>query len=744
MKWVRAVKRDKWIPSKYSYICSEHFNIADYVVPPGQAYTKLRKSAVPSKLNFPSHLMPKEKPSRRPIVYVKPPSNEASSSASKENESFSLKEHSYYKKAKTTKQSPTKARLRKKIKNLQQRLRRQNKKISSLTDLIKDMRNKKLLGKAPADLLEDQFSGLTLHMFQNQIKNSTRKAGGRRYHEEIKKFALTLHFYSPKAYVFVRKTLNLPHPSSLRNWQSSVECEPGFLKDVLENLAPQVANNPNMSDCALNMDAMAIRKQVIYDKTNSKFSGFVDYGGFIPEHSEDQASEALGFLLVGLRSHWKTPIGYFLTNKTNAAIQASLVKSALSLVADYGFRVWSLTCDGTATNFETLRLLGCSFTPSYEKMIVSFKHPSRSYNVYGILDACHMVKLARNALGDYGEFYSGSGNIISWKYIEKLCKLQDEEGLNLANKISTNHIKWQQHKMKVKYAVQTLSSSVAKALKFLQTDLKLDEFQNCETTIEFIQVIDKLFDILNSRYAYARGFKHPIRLQNLERIEATFLSTAEYLLALKFRDKQLLVYSRRKTFILGFEMTMKSVLLIAKELLVTTDRPFNYILRYKFSQDHIDLLFACIRGRGGSNNNPNTLQFKYAMRNLLLKNSIIASSKANVMAFNEHCTSSLFSLKWTKHRSPTNEHPQSDEMSAEEAKALPESLDKIALSEFCENIIYYIAGFIVRKVIKNIDCSQCSEALILHCTADEHDYTPPHFSLFLIRKNNGGLVQASY
>ena len=52
MKWVPAMKRDKWIPSKYSYICSEHFNIANYIVPPGQAYTKLRKSAVPSKFNF--------------------------------------------------------------------------------------------------------------------------------------------------------------------------------------------------------------------------------------------------------------------------------------------------------------------------------------------------------------------------------------------------------------------------------------------------------------------------------------------------------------------------------------------------------------------------------------------------------------------------------------------------------------------------------------------------------------------
>ncbi len=94
-----------------------------------------------------------------------------------------------------------------------------------------------------------------------------------------------------------------------------------------------------MSDCALMIGAMAIRKQVIYDKSNAKFPGFIDYGGVIPEHSENQASEALVFLLVGLRSHWKCPIGYFLTDKLNDQMQASLVKSALSLAADFGFSV---------------------------------------------------------------------------------------------------------------------------------------------------------------------------------------------------------------------------------------------------------------------------------------------------------------------------------------------------------------------------------------------------------------------
>ena len=106
------------------------------------------------------------------------------------------------------------------------------------------------------------------------------------------------------------------------------------------------------------------------------------------------------------------------------------------------------------------------------------------------------------------------------------------------------------------------------------------------------------------------------------------------------------------------------------------------------------------------------------MRKILIKNSIVASSKASIMSFNEYCTGSLFSLKLTKHRFPTQEHPKDDEVTKRSRPSL-----KILIKLPCqtENIIYYIAGFIVRNVMKNFDFSQCSEALTLDCTTDEHD-----------------------
>ena len=229
-----------------------------------------------------------------------------------------------------------------------------------------------------------------------------------------------------------------------------------------------------------------------------------------------------------------------------------------------------------------------------------------------------MLKLSRNALGDLNKIRSSNGNTISWEFIENLHTLQEEEGLNLANKLHINHIFWRRHKMKVKLAAQTISSSVADALEFLQNDIKHEKFQNCSATVEFIRSVDRLFDILNSQHPFMGGFKSAIRMSNLEIIKTVVVELSDYLLTLKDFNGQLLVYHRRKTFIIGLVSTAKSLIAISEELLSREVNPYKYILTYKFSQDHIELLFSCIRSRGGFNNNPNTLQFRTALKQILM------------------------------------------------------------------------------------------------------------------------------
>ena len=100
---------------------------------------------------------------------------------------------------------------------------------------------------------------MSMELFKNQQRNAEKQAESR-YSEEIKEFAISLHFYSPRAYKFARKSLNLPHPSTLRAWSSNIECDPGFLKNSLLYIEGQV--NENQQDCIIIIDGMAIKKQL--------------------------------------------------------------------------------------------------------------------------------------------------------------------------------------------------------------------------------------------------------------------------------------------------------------------------------------------------------------------------------------------------------------------------------------------------------------------------------------------------
>ena len=108
-------------------------------------------------------------------------------------------------------------------------------------------------------MLENNFSGVGKKLFQDQIQNA-KSTHGYRYSTETKQFALTLHYYSPRAYNFVRRIFKLPHASNICKWNGSIDCEPGFLRNVIDFLGKQAKTDQTLQDCVLIVDAMAIHK----------------------------------------------------------------------------------------------------------------------------------------------------------------------------------------------------------------------------------------------------------------------------------------------------------------------------------------------------------------------------------------------------------------------------------------------------------------------------------------------------
>ncbi|CAH1725924.1 unnamed protein product [Aphis gossypii] len=162
--------------------------------------------------------------------------------------------------------------------------------------------------------------------------------------------------------------------------------------------------------------------------------------------------------------------------------------------------------------------------------------------------------------------------------------------------------------MKVKCAAQTLSSGVADAIEYLCQKGE-PSFTNSQATVYFIRQIDRLFDILNSRIPFSKGYKSPIHAGNINTITSVFNDTTDYLKTLKY-DGNPLILGGRKMFILGFIVTMSSTIRIAYKLLYRSQSPLKFVLTYKMLQDHLELFFGYVRARGSSNNNPNCVQFK--------------------------------------------------------------------------------------------------------------------------------------
>ena len=464
-----------------------------------------------------------------------------------------------------------------------------------------------------------------------------------------------------------------------------------------------VLEDPINAECALIFDGMAIAQAILFSKFRGCMEGFVNFEeGIIPCNDEEDdddtvATEALIFMLRAQRSHWKYPVGYVFCNKIKADAQYSLVCRALESAVESGLKIKTVTCDGTSTNFSTMKKFGCEVGKTESELNGEFVYKSRSYVFTP--DMPHMLQLARNALSDMKVFVDGNGRKIEWRYIDMLHYEQNKEGLKFGNKLSKQHVHYHRHKMNVRLAAQTLSSSVADAIEYFQA-CGDPNFQGADGTIKFIRVVDRLFDLLNSRSPHGKGFKSPMRRGNASVRCAIIDESVAYLVGLKDINGKPLLEHRRQTFVKGMIISAKSAKRLANEVLNRVEDPYSFVLSYHWSQDHIELLNACIRGRLGSNNNPNVQQFKSALKKILLHASITASKYANCIELEADRSPPIFSLKWSKNRSAIT--------SNEEDNSTPFEIDFLdSISEQKENALAYIAGFIVRNLLKQISCEAC-------------------------------------
>lgn len=252
---------------------------------------------------------------------------------------------------------------KKKLKVTQQASRRLARKVQSLEEVISALQDKNLVSDNCVTVLEKCMSGAPLQLILRQLaKHKELEFSDPSYPPELRAFALTLNFYSAKAYNFVRDTFDLclPHPITISKWYRSVNGSPGFSSEAFDAIKRHAESNGGELLCALVIDEMAIRRQVEWD--GQSYVGYVDFGSNVDDDSLPVAKEALVFMLVSVNERWKVPVGYFLIDGLTGNERANLLTTCLTKLYDVKANVVSVTFDGSSANLSMVKNLAVPLT----------------------------------------------------------------------------------------------------------------------------------------------------------------------------------------------------------------------------------------------------------------------------------------------------------------------------------------------------------------------------------------------
>ena len=260
-------------------------------------------------------------------------------------------------------------------------------------------------------------------------------------------------------YRLLRKIFTLPSTSTLLRSLENFRSKPGIKPLNIDMLKMKVKpGKSNAKHMFLILDEISLRVGINYDEKSGKLIGFEDDGN---KMNDKLASSALCLMAVGIIERWKYPIGYFYTQSVMSTNSISeIVKSSIKMCEAAGFVVHGVNTD-QGSNFEKLfRLLGVKHDRP------KFEMDGKSYFV--LRDPPHLIKCARNFL-EKSDVRVPNFGMASWKDIRRLHEYDEKRSLKLCPRLTHRHVNDLRFasRMKVRYATQVLSHSVASSLNYL-------------------------------------------------------------------------------------------------------------------------------------------------------------------------------------------------------------------------------------------------------------------------------------
>ncbi|KRT84344.1 hypothetical protein AMK59_2308 [Oryctes borbonicus] len=494
----------------------------------------------------------------------------------------------------------------------------------------------------------------------------------------------------------------------------------GINEEIFHHLQNVVQNIKKLDKyCVLMFDEISLEAGLQYSKKYDYVEGFVDMGG--NKRRPLYADHALVFLLKGIKSKWKQPVCFVFSQGTTATAElVVLIREVIRNCRRAGLNIVATICDQGATNQAAINYLVNETRVHCLKRNIANRlqgYLIDNEEVVHMYDFPHLLKGVRNNMLNKNLHFGQNGiqKVARWSHIIQAYNIEQKQGpYSLCYKLTEEHVLPNRiRKMKVKNCSQVFSHTVSSAIYTRATiSTELDSQSSfyldpkATETADLLQFFDKLFDSVNGSLLYPEKGKELRCVVKPNSRHIQFWQTSLQTL----RSMYFKTANRRQTSpsLKNWIFSLESLSYISRKLF---DLKFDFFSPRVFNQDPLENFFSQIRSH--SVRNPTCSTFANSFKTLVI-NNFVSTGSVGANCENDESSGALTNLQ--------------DFLTQKIHFTTPEVCENIVPSitapeEFLKDFATpYVAGVVIKKIFKRIDCLSCKELLITSDILPEHEY----------------------
>ena len=348
--------------------------------------------------------------------------------------------------------------------------------------------------------LQDSFLEVLL---RDQATAINTEAKQMRWHPLVIRWCLRIYIKSHKLYDDLRNSggLKLPSGRTLSDYKNFCSPESGWQTQNLHKMREEFDRMKPPKHASLGgliFDEVKINEGLVFDHKNWELIGFTDLmedDATEESHGpQNLATHILQFFYRSIFFKFDYPCAFFLTRTTTSLQLNRLFWLGISMLHNYGFEVILSCCDGASSNRSFIMMnTGDTSTSSCHNRFSGMP-------LFFFSDPPHLIKKLRNNIHSSGHkenhrrytrtlFFKGKH--ILWDHVYAVYTRECRRHLYVTD-LRKAHVSLDSvTKMRVKLAVQTLSTKVVKEMEECENEIT-------EQTRQYLRFSEVFWNIFNN------------------------------------------------------------------------------------------------------------------------------------------------------------------------------------------------------------------------------------------------------